>query len=466
MTKTICKEIFRAYDIRGIVDEQLDEYTIEQIGLALGSQAQNQNCKTIVLGRDGRLSSPRLWAALTRGLLSSGMNIIDVGAVPTPVLYFATYYYQTGCGAMLTGSHNPAQYNGVKMIIGGKSLADGDVENLYNRIINKDFIYGTGSYQENFIIPAYIEDVLSKITLNKKLRIVIDCGNGIAGVIAPELFRALGCEVISLYEEVDGNFPNHHPDPSKIENLRELKKAVLENKADLGLAFDGDADRLGVITNTGELVMPDRQMMLFSRSILKHNPKSTIVFDIKCSSHLERYILKHNGVPLMWKTGHSYIKNKMLETQALLAGEMSGHIFFKERWFGFDDGLYAGVRMLDILSNDYPDNSLQGLINELPNSINTPELNIAIEEHEKFGFINKLINNHNFKDYKNIINIDGLRVEFSDGWGLIRASNTTPCLVLRFEAISQESLQKIMDEFQRNIKLIDDRLMMVRVQDY
>jgi len=458
MTQAINKDIFRAYDIRGIAYEQLDEATTEQIGLALGTQAIKQNCQTIVIARDGRLSSPDLWAALTKGLLATGINIIDIGMVPTPVLYFATYYYKTGCGAMLTGSHNPGQYNGIKIIISGVTVCGDQIENLYNRIIKQDYVYNTGSYQENFIIDYYIKDVISKIKLNKKLKIVIDNGNGISGVIAPQLFKALGCEVISLFENVDGNFPNHHPDPSNLENLKDLRETVLKNKADVGLAFDGDADRLGVITNTGDIILPDKQMMLFAQAILNKNKGATIVFDVKCSSHLDQYISQNGGVPCMWKTGHSHIKNKMRETGALLAGEMSGHIFFKERWYGFDDALYSAVRLLEILANDYPDNTLQDVYSKLPNSINTPEINIPISDNKKFVFIDNLRNNHKFNNYNNIINIDGLRVEFADGWGLIRASNTTPCLVLRFEANSVQAMERIKTEFKKNIFLIDDSL--------
>jgi phosphomannomutase/phosphoglucomutase len=460
MSKNISKDIFRAYDIRGIAYQQLDVYAAEQIGLALGTTAQQQNCKIIVIGRDGRLSSPDLWAALTRGLLATGINIIDVGMVPTPVLYFATHYYKTGCGAMLTGSHNPGEYNGIKMIIAGKTAAGDEILNLYNKIIDQNYIYGTGSYQENFIIDYYIQDVVSKIVLQKKLKVVIDNGNGVSGVITAQLFRALGCEVISLFEEVDGNFPNHHPDPSKLENLLVLKQTVLEHSADVGLAFDGDADSLGVITNQGEIILPDRQMMLFARAILNKYPGAKIVFDIKCSSNLDSFIKQHGGEPCMWKTGHSYIKNKMIETHALLAGEMSGHIFFKERWYGFDDGLYSAARLLEILANDFPDRNLQQLCDDLPNSINTPELNIAIADHEKFNFITKLSNNHQFTNYLKVIDIDGLRVEYQDGWGLIRASNTTPCLVCRFEAVSQQALDRIMEEFRINIRLVDDSLVL------
>lgn len=452
------KEIFRAYDIRGIVGEQIDEKKIEQIGLALGTEAREQGSDTIVIARDGRLSGPSLLAALTRGLMKTGINIIDVGCVPTPVLYFATYYYDTGCGAMLTGSHNPGHYNGIKMMIAGKTISGDEIQDLYQRILDQDFVSGTGTYQENFIIQEYIDDVCSKIKLKKKLKIAIDTGNGVAGVLASKLYQALGCEVISLFEEVDGNFPNHHPDPSKLENLIDLQKAVKQHSADIGLAFDGDADRLGVITNESNIIIPDRQMMLFSRSLLKTYPGATIVYDVKCSTHLDDFIKEHNGTPCMWKTGHSFIKNKMCETDALLAGEMSGHIFFKERWYGFDDALYSGARMLEILANDYPEQDLESLCEELPDSVNTPELNIEISDNRKFNFISDLNKSNSFTETKNIINIDGLRVEYSDGWGLIRASNTTPCLVLRFEADSQESLDRIKGEFKTNILSIDNDL--------
>lgn len=457
-SNNIPKEIFRAYDIRGIVGSQLDEEVLEQIGQAIGSQALAQSCNKIVIARDGRLSGPSLLAALTRGLLSTGINVINIGCVPTPVLYFATYYYETGCGAMLTGSHNPADYNGVKIMIAGKTISGDEVQKLYQRILTQNFIQNTGSHQENFIVEQYIQAVCSKVKLNKKLKLVIDSGNGAAGVLAADLYRSLGCEVISLYEEVDGNFPNHHPDPGNLENLVDLQQAVLEHKADLGLAFDGDADRLGVITNTGTIVMPDRQMMLFSRNILSNNPNATIVYDVKCSSHLEEFILQYNGKPCMWKTGHSYIKNKMHETDALLAGEMSGHIFFKERWYGFDDALYSGARLLEILANDYPEATLEELCSELPDSVNTPEINIEIADEEKFDFIESLKNQSSFVQDHKVITIDGLRVEYVDGWGLIRASNTTPALVLRFEAENQRSLDAIMQDFRENIQKINPDL--------
>lgn len=364
-------EIFRAYDIRGIVGEQLNEAILEQIGLALGTQAQAENCNSIVVARDGRLSGPSLFAAFTRGLLQTGINVIDIGCVPTPVLYFATYHYNTKCGAMLTGSHNPGNYNGVKMMIAGKTISGDSVQKLYARIINQDFIYNTGAYQENFIKEEYIKEVIKHIKLRKTLKVVLDCGNGAAGVIAANLFRALGCEVDVLFEEVDGNFPNHHPDPGDLNNLSDLIHRVKATNADVGLAFDGDADRLGVVTNNGTVIMPDRQMMLFARNILKAHPKSQIVYDVKCSNHLDKFIRDHNGIPCMWKTGHSYIKDKMRDTGALLAGEMSGHIFFKERWFGFDDALYSGARLLEILANDYPNKTIDHLASELPDSINT-----------------------------------------------------------------------------------------------
>lgn len=448
------KEIFRAYDIRGIVDEQLTPDIVEQIGLAIGSECIEQGCSSIVIARDGRLSGPDLLAALSRGLLQTGVNVIDVGCAPTPVLYFATYYYQTGCGAMLTGSHNPGNYNGVKIMIAGKTISGEDIESLYHRVINQDFIYNTGTQQENFILKEYVTAITDKIKLNKKLKIVIDTGNGAAGIVARDLYQSLGCDVIALYEEIDGNFPNHHPDPSDLKNLECLRKAVLQHNADVGLAFDGDADRLGVVTNKGNIIMPDRQMMLFARSVLSNNPNSTIVYDVKCSSHLAEYIENHNGQPCMWKTGHSFIKNKMLETGALLAGEMSGHIFFKERWYGFDDALYSGARLLEILANDYPETDLDNLCEELPNSYNTPEINIAIDDEHKFAFIDKVKNLSIFNDAINIIEIDGLRVEYSDGWGLIRASNTSPSLVLRFEADSQEVLDRIKEKFEQAVQLV------------
>lgn len=452
------KEIFRAYDIRGVVGPQLNEKVIEQIGLAIGSEAFAQGCDKIVIARDGRLSGPKLLAALTRGLIQTGINIIDIGCVPTPVLYFATYYYETACGAMLTGSHNPADYNGVKIMIAGKTISGEDVQRLYNRIINQDFVYNTGTLQENFIKQEYVCAVTSRVSLNKKLKIVIDSGNGVAGVIAKDLYQALGCEVISLYEKLDGRFPNHHPDPGKLENLKDLQAAVIEHNADVGLAFDGDADRLGVVTNKATVVLPDRQLMLFARNILVKHSDATIVYDVKCSSNLEKFILNHNGTPCMWKTGHSYIKDKMQESEALLAGEMSGHIFFKERWYGFDDALYSGARLLEILANDYPDYSAEDLCAELPNSVNTPEINIPISDNEKFVFIDKLKNTNCFSNANKIITIDGLRVEYDDGWGLIRASNTTPALVLRFEAESEFALDRIINGFQESIQLIDSNL--------
>lgn len=458
----LSKDIFRAYDIRGVVGAQLNEDIMENIGLALGSQAISQNCRTIVIGRDGRVSGPSLLAALTRGLLKTGMNVIDVDTVPSPLLYFATYFYKTGCGAVLTGSHNPAEYNGVKILIGGRTISGDEIAHLYHRIIKKDFIYGMGSYQENFIISDYINDVCGKIKLEKKLKIVIDSGNGVAGVVAPVLYRALGCDVVSLHEEVDGTFPNHHPDPGKLKNLIDLEKAVHDNQADVGLAFDGDADRLGVVTNTGDVILPDRQIMLFAQSLLK-NPKNSnaaIVFDVKCSANLPLYIKQHGGTPWMWKTGHSHIKNKMLETGALLAGEMSGHIFFKERWYGFDDAVYSGARLLEILANDYPNQTLQQLNKALPDSISTEEINIIIDDKQKFDFIDKLSKEHTFDNTKQVITIDGLRVEFSDGWGLIRASNTTPCLVLRFEAQSEHAMLRIMGDFKRNILSVDNKLIL------
>lgn len=454
----LSKDIFRAYDIRGIVGEQIDEQIMTKIGMAIGSEAVAKGCDSIVIARDGRLSGPGLFAALSMGLLQSGLNVIDIGCVPTPVLYFATYFYKTGCGAMLTGSHNPSNYNGVKMMIAGKTISGEEITKLYTRIVNNDFVLKPGSLQANVIVQDYINEVCSRIKLKKKLKIVVDTGNGVAGVITKKLFTALGCEVKSLYEKIDGTFPNHHPDPSKEENLEDLRTAVLGYKADIGLAFDGDGDRLGVVTNAGKIIMPDRQLMLWARSLLIQNPGAVIVFDVKCSSHLAKFIEMHNGKPVMCKTGHSYIKNKMLETEALLGGEMSGHIFFKERWYGFDDALYAGARLLEILANDYPEQTAHELFNNLPDSVNTAEINLSIADDKKFAFIEDLKRLNEFNNPDRIVDIDGLRVEYSDGWGLVRASNTTPSLVLRFEADNQIALDRIMQEFHNIISSRDPGL--------
>lgn len=447
-TKSVDASIFRAYDIRGVVDESLTEETVYNIGRAIGSLAKEKGEKRIAVGRDGRLSGPRLSAALCQGILSTGCDVINLGVVPTPVLYYATYVLETRSGVMLTGSHNPPDYNGLKIMINGETLAEDGIQHLYHRILSHDYTRGTGELQELALDERYLKHIVDDVKLARPLKIVVDCGNGVAGKMAPELFRRMGCEVQELFCEVDGNFPNHHPDPSQVENLEDLIHAVRETGADLGLAFDGDGDRLGVVTSKGDIIWPDRQMMLFAQAVLAECPGAKIIYDVKCTTHLETIIREAGGEPIMWKTGHSLIKSKLAETQAALAGEMSGHIFFKHRWFGFDDALYAGARMLQILAAQSEDSDT--LFSKVPNSVNTPELKVYVSEQEKFSLMQRLIDTANFTTAK-LNTIDGLRVNFADGWGLVRPSNTTPCLVLRFEAETVAILEKIKNLFREHM---------------
>lgn len=451
----IPQSIFRAYDIRGIVDEQLTPEVVFTLGRAIGSEATERGARSIIAGRDGRLSGPVLFPALKEGLLSTGLDVIDIGLVPTPLMYFATHTLETEFGVVLTGSHNPINYNGIKMIMEGQSLSQEEIQDIYQRITNKRFIEGKGENKSVDITQEYIDTVCNKITLSKSLNIVIDCGNGVTGHVAPKLFTQLGCQVQKLFTDIDGHFPNHHPDPSREKNLQHLIEKVKATNADLGLAFDGDGDRLGVVTRKGKPIWPDRQMMLYSRDILSRNKHGTIIFDVKCTKHLGEEIEKAGGHPIMWKTGHSFIKAKLKETGALLGGEMSGHIFFKERWFGFDDGMYTGARLLEILANDT--RSPTEVFNTLPDSINTEELKITVSEEQKFTFMDQLTQQAKF-DGANIITIDGLRVEYKDGWGLIRPSNTTPCLIMRFEAQTEEALLRIQADFKQAILKIDNQL--------
>ena len=451
----ISESIFKAYDIRGIVDETLTLEAVELIGKAYGSEAKSQSQQTVVIARDGRLSSPKISEALSRGLRSTGCDVIDVGMVPTPVLYFATHLLKTGTGIMITGSHNPPKYNGLKMVMAGHTLYGEAIQDLLARIKKSDFVTGEGNFSEQNISENYLDQICSDVKLKKPLKIAVDSGNGVAGELAPELFKRMGCEVIELFSEIDGNFPNHHPDPSKLENLIDLEKAVDENKVDLGLAFDGDGDRVGIIDNKKNIIWPDRQMMLYAEDVLSRNPGAQIIFDIKSSNHLAKEIEKMGGEALMWKTGHSFIKAKMKETGALLAGEMSGHIFFKERWFGFDDGLYSAARMLEILSQK--DQPADEVFSALPDSCNTPELQIQFEEGEHYKFMDKLKSVADFGD-ADIFTIDGMRVNYDFGWGLIRPSNTTPCLVLRFEADTEDGLQKVQEKFRQQILKVDPNL--------
>jgi phosphomannomutase/phosphoglucomutase len=374
------------------------------------------------------------------------VDVIDIGRVTTPILYFATHHLGTGSGVMVTGSHNPPDYNGLKMVLAGETLSGDDIQNLRRRLDTGDLKLGAGSMRSQDIGGAYLERVTGDIKLKRKMRIAVDCGNGIPGAFAPALYRKLGCEVEELFCEVDGTFPNHHPDPSQPENLKDLIAALKKGNAEIGLAFDGDGDRLGVVTKAGKVIFPDRQLMLFAADVLKRNPGAEILFDVKCTRNLAPWIRKHGGRPTMWKTGHSLIKAKMKETGALLAGEMSGHIFFKERWYGFDDGLYAGARLLEFLSS-VPD--ISAALDQLPDSLNTPELQIKLKEGENYALIEKLQKTARFPDAREVITIDGLRVEYADGFGLARSSNTTPVVVLRFEADDEAALKRIQADFRR-----------------
>ncbi|HWH49266.1 MAG TPA: phosphomannomutase/phosphoglucomutase [Burkholderiales bacterium] len=439
-------EIFKAYDIRGIVDRTLTVEAVEAIGHSIGTEAQSRGRRAVCIGRDGRLSGPALSKALARGLQKSGVDVIDIGRVTTPILYFATHHLDTGSGVMVTGSHNPPDYNGLKMMLAGQTLSGDDIQNLRRRLETGDLKRGAGSLRSQDVGTAYLERVTGDIKLKRRMRIAVDCGNGIPGAFAPELYRRLGCEVEELFCEVDGTFPNHHPDPSQPENLEDLVAALKKGNSEIGLAFDGDGDRLGVVTKAGKVIFPDRQLMLFAADVLKRNPGAEILFDVKCTRNLAPWIRKHGGKPTMWKTGHSLIKAKMKETGALLAGEMSGHIFFKERWYGFDDGVYAGARLLEYLSG-VPD--ISAALNELPDSVNTPELQIKLKEGENYALIEKLQKSARFPDAREMITIDGLRVEYPDGFGLARSSNTTPVVVLRFEADDEAALKRIQEDFRR-----------------
>ena len=455
---TVPAAIFRAYDIRGVVQDALTPAVVEQVGRALGSElfALGSDIKPqVVIARDGRLSSPELARALATGLQATGCDVLDVGLVPTPVLYYATHALHANNGIMITGSHNPPDYNGIKMVLNGQAIYGEQIQALYQRIQRAEFATGQGTYREVSIVDQYIQRIVGDVRLQRPLRLAIDCGNGAAGEVAVKLFHALGLEPVALYCEIDGTFPNHHPDPSKPENLQDLRAAIAEQDLELGLAFDGDGDRLGVIDASGNIIWPDRQMILYSQDILSRNPGSPIVYDVKCSTQLKNAILTAGGKPILSKTGHSLIKAAIRDNHAMLGGEMSGHIFFKERWFGFDDGLYAAVRLLEILSQD--SHSPQQVFAALPNSVNTPELNISFAEGEHYQFIQRFIAAAQFPDAE-IIDIDGLRAEFSDGWGLVRASNTTPSLVLRFEADNDAALQRIQDTFREQMLLVEPNL--------
>ena len=440
--------LFRAYDIRGVVDKGLSAEVVRLIGRAVGSEAAARDCPAVVVGRDGRLSSPALAEALIEGLRSTGRDVIDIGRVPTPVTYFATYHLGTGSGVEVTGSHNPPDYNGLKVMLGGETLSGEAISDLHRRIRENDLLEGEGSVRRQDLLGDYIDRIAGDVTLHRPLKVVVDCGNGVAGEAAPLVLRSLGCEVEELFCDIDGTFPNHHPDPSVPANLETLIATVREHGADVGLAFDGDGDRLGVVDAGGKIIWPDRLMMLFAIDILSRQPGADIIFDVKCSAHLARIITENAGVPLMWRTGHSLIKAKLKETGAPLAGEMSGHLFFNDRWDGFDDGIYAAARLLEILSLD-PRTTTE-IFADLPETVSTPELKIHLEEGEPPAVIDGLVERARFPEAR-VTTIDGLRVDFLDGWGLVRASNTTPCLVLRFEADTEEALARIKQSFRELI---------------
>ncbi len=453
--------IFRAYDIRGVVGETLDAGVARTIGQAIGSEAQERGLADIVVGRDGRLSSPDMAAALIAGLRASGIDVTDIGAAPTPVTYFAAQHFGSGSCVSVTGSHNPPDHNGFKIVLGGETLAEDAIQALHHRIVERNFRGGSGGSSGGLQVTdatgEYIDRISTDIQVARKLKVVVDCGNGIAGDFAPGVLTAIGCEVEPLYCEVDGGFPNHHPDPSDPDNLKDLILAVERTGADLGVAFDGDGDRLGVVTPTGEIIYPDRLLMLFAIDLLERNPGATIIYDVKCTNRLQSLILTNGGSPLMWKTGHSLIKAKMRETDALLAGEMSGHFFFKERWYGFDDGIYAAARLVEILAGDIEDRSAQEIFDELPKDVSTPELKLPMPDDNGHAFVDAFTRKATF-DGAHLTTIDGLRADWRDGFGLVRASNTTAILVLRFGADSQLALERIQDEFRSQLLALDPKL--------
>lgn len=446
--QAIPHEIFKAYDIRGIVGKTITAENVEKIGHAIGSEARARNLTAIAIGRDGRLSGTELSQALARGIRKSGIDVVDVGMVATPMLYFAAHELCQYSGVMVTGSHNPPEYNGFKIVLGGQTLAADTIQALRLRIENNDLTHGAGNYSEHAIADAYRTRITGDVKLARPIKIVVDCGNGVAGAYAPALYRELGCQVNELFCDVDGNFPNHHPDPSVPENLSDVIQALKTSDAEIGLAFDGDGDRLGIVTKDGHIINADRQLMLFAADVLSRNPGAKIIFDVKCTRNLAPWIRQHGGTPVMWKTGHSFIKSKLIEEKALLAGEMSGHLFFKERWYGFDDGLYAGARLLELLSRVQ---DISATLNNLPDSLNTPELQVRTAEGENHALIVQLQKNAVFDNPQQVITTDGLRVEYPDGFGLARASNTTPVVVLRFEADNHAALKRIQEDFRRNI---------------
>jgi phosphomannomutase/phosphoglucomutase len=457
--------IFKAYDIRGVAGDTLRAEHVYAIGRAFATQAARRGHQQVVIGRDGRLSGPTLIKALASGLTDSGVDVIDLGMVATPMVYFAAETLGGACGVMLTGSHNPPQYNGLKMVLGGEALHGEGILALYQTILREDFEQGRGTISSHDISHAYIERIAGDIKLAAPLAIAVDCGNGIAGDFARRLYERIGCSVTELFCQVDGAFPNHHPDPADPDNLVDLIAAMTSGEIDVGLAFDGDGDRLGVVTKTGHIVYPDRQLLLFAEDVLSRNPGATIIFDVKCTRRLSPAIRTAGGVPLMWKTGHSLVKAKLRETGAALAGEMSGHMFFKERWYGFDDGLYAGARMIEILSRQKSlGRQPSDVLDALPNSFSTPELQIKLQEGENVELMDRLqrVAASTFEPLgaKEIHLIDGVRVDYDDGFGLARSSNTTPVIVLRFEGDTVEALARIQSNFRQALLALDAALVL------
>lgn len=450
----IDSSIFKAYDIRGVVDKTLTFEAARAVGQALGSLAREKNISTLCVGRDGRLSGPKLSKALIEGITDMGVNVKSIGMTPTPVLYFATFLTETGSGVAVTGSHNPPEYNGLKMMMGKDTLYGDGIQDLRHRIeAGIPVAEQKGSVEEIDVVTPYLKKITDDVKLARPIKVAIDCGNGVTGPIAMELFKRLGCEITPLYTEIDGHFPNHHPDPSKPANLKDLIETVKNTDVELGLAFDGDGDRLGVVTKSGQIIYPDRQIMLFAADILKHNPDAPIIYDVKCTRRLVPWIKEHGGVPTICRTGHSLVKAKLKETQAPFAGEMSGHLFFNDkRWPGFDDGLYAGARILEILSR-CPNPS--EVLEALPTAVNTPELHIEMAEGENKRFVEKLQKQLHFDDATDVITIDGIRVEWNDGFALARSSNTTPVVVLRLEGDTVEALERIKTRFAEALKQVD-----------
>ncbi|HEX4598992.1 MAG TPA: phosphomannomutase/phosphoglucomutase [Burkholderiaceae bacterium] len=450
MTPSIDPSIFKAYDVRGIVGRSLTQEAARAIGAALGSQACTQSVREIAIGRDGRLSGPALRDALCEGIRSTGCGVVDVGMVATPILYFATHHLQTGSGVSITGSHNPPEYNGMKLVLDGQAMYGEGLQALRRRIESGELIRAPapGAMRSEQITDAYVARIVADVKLTRPLKIAVDCGNGVAGAVAATLYRALGCQVIELFCEVDGTFPNHHPDPAHPENLQDLITCLRQTDAELGLAFDGDGDRLGVVTKDGKIIYPDRQIMLFARDVLTRHPGGEVIFDVKCTRNLAPWIRRFGGRPTMWRTGHSLIKAKMRETGAPFAGEMSGHLFFNDRWYGFDDGLYAGARLLELVSREADPSAL---LNGLPDAICTPELHLKTAESENFELVERLRARARFEGAQQVITIDGVRVEYADGFGLARPSNTTPVVVLRFEADDRQALARIQADFRRAI---------------